>query len=152
MVAVANFQARRGYRLPTVPEWQYAARAGTTTDRYFGQELTHIDDYVWHRNNSSNGSKPVGLLRPNDFGLFDVIGNVTEWCYNPSPKPHGNCTVCQPGRSSDQCKMRFETLSGKEFNARAEDQCVYNLHSHFNNVNPTSMSAYAGFRVVKNEP
>ena len=86
-VLVPDYLSRRGYRLPTVQEWEYAARAGTTTDRYFGNDLTHIDDYAWHRENTGPQPEPIGRLRPNDCGLFDAIGNVEELCFNPKPTP-----------------------------------------------------------------
>ena len=151
-VMAANFAARRGYRLPTVPEWEYAARAGTTTGRYFGQELTYIDSYVWHRNNTASHPNPIGLLRPNDLGLFDVIGNVAEWCYNPNPSDHSNCIVCPPGaaRTSARCVPRH--CSGGHFVRLARDQGVRNPSAYYDKTSPSNRWVFSGFRVVKNEP
>ena len=93
MVLAPDYLKLRGYRLPTVPEWEFAARAGTTTDRYFGQNLAFVADYAWYNANSGFHTQPIGRLRPNDFGLFDVLGNVSEWCRNPTPVPHPKCDI-----------------------------------------------------------
>lgn len=64
-----------GYRLPTEAEWEYACKAGTTGIRY-----DELDAIAWYKDNSENKTHQVGLKEPNPWGLYDMLGNVWEWC------------------------------------------------------------------------
>ena len=80
MQIVADFLSRTGYRLPIESEWEYACRAGTVTSRSCGDSDELILRYACCLVNSADRPLPVGSLMPNPFGLFDVHGNVFEWC------------------------------------------------------------------------
>ena len=69
--------AADGYRLPTEAEWEYACRAGTSGPRY-----APLDDVAWHRQNSGGQTREVAGRQPNAWGLFDMLGNVWEWCWD----------------------------------------------------------------------
>ena len=69
-----------GYRFPTEAEMEYATRAGALTSRYFGETDELLPKYAWYNKNSQEKTWPVGSLKPNDVGLFDVQGNVWTWC------------------------------------------------------------------------
>lgn len=67
------------YRLPTEAEWEYAARAGSTTSYFFGDDASQLKEYAWFAQNSKEKFQKVMQKKPNAWGLYDILGNVAEW-------------------------------------------------------------------------
>jgi len=107
--------AGRVYRLPTAAEWDYACRAGTTTDLWLGYHFVW-DEYAWFAQNADWRTHPVGQKKPNPWGFYDMLGNVHEWCsdsYRDSASDSDDMHVIKGG------SIQFSQV-GEDFCFRAQ--------------------------------
>lgn len=124
-----EFGSGRSYRLPTEAEWEYACRAGRETT-YFWQwdpgvpKETLIDDYIWFDDNSGNETHDVGQKKPNRWGLFDMSGNVWEWCADWWGRYRSGAVTDPSGPESGSARV----LRGGSWDSRA-GSCVSTWHT-----------------------
>ena len=125
------------YRLPTEAEWEYACRAGTTTPYSFGDDADALDSHCWHKGNSGAQTREVATRKPNAWGLYDMHGNVWEWCedcyssdfYGRTPAADPLNREDSPYRVERGGSWRFSAVWGRSagrHRARPDD-CFDNL-------------------------
>jgi formylglycine-generating enzyme required for sulfatase activity len=147
IAAMNDLDSLYTYRLPSEAEWEYACRAGTTTRYYWGNDpdSTEIEQYAWYDGNSGDTTHPAAQKLPNAWGLYDMSGNVWEWCedfyhesYSGAPtdgspwlSPSGSSRVSRGGSwyyNADYCRSAY----------RSEDSPGYS-------------DVIQGFRLVRSE-
>ncbi|MBN1670320.1 MAG: SUMF1/EgtB/PvdO family nonheme iron enzyme [Kiritimatiellae bacterium] len=153
-IARLNACGSRLYRLPTEAEWEYACRAGADSESGFGFGKDEIGEYAWHFDNTVRQAEkhahPVGLKKPNAWGLFDMAGNVFEWCHDGwdlrtwSAEKHGPVRKDPVGPES----ARYYVVRGGSFYDRPNQILTYPARCHrigYRNFD-------VGFRIVRVAP
>lgn len=136
-----------GYRLPTEAEWEYACRAGSISPWCFGDQVMEVSNYAWYFENSQNESHPVGQKKPNAWGLFDMHGNLLEWCYDW----YGEFYYQQCNDIEDP--LGPETGTAKSLRGGAWQFGAEATRSPYrNSSNPESSSSVVGFRILRAAP
>ena len=129
------------YRLPTEAEWEYCCRAGSQSAFYFGDNEAELDDYAWYEKNSNGQTHPVGQKKPNAWGLYDMHGNVYEWCQNWYDD-YPSKVVCDP-QGPPKGVYRVYRGGGWYLEAR------YARSAFRNGYSPDFRYSALGFRLVK---
>jgi formylglycine-generating enzyme required for sulfatase activity len=145
----ADYLSRTGYRLLTEAEWEFACRAGAVTSRYYGSSQELLPNYGWCAGNSQARTHPVGNLKPNDFGLFDMHGNIWQWCQERAiaSRPWGK----QPAPTEDRedtdpvVELHGRVLRGGAF----YDQAVFLRSAARLSNRPYMVDDYFGMRVAR---
>jgi len=139
MRAKHDFRSLSGYRLPTSAEWEFACRAGTVTSRYYGLNDSLVGHYAWYAANAQRRTWPVASLKPNGLGLFDMYGNVIEWCHERYDLNRGE----EDSKIVDPKVHRI--LRGGDF----QDPPAYLRSAHRAHGLPDARAPFVGFRVAR---
>jgi len=154
-----DYLKRKGYRLPTEAEWEYASRAGTITSRFYGERDELLSEYAWYSKNPPKKKSdptdpndpqhtyPVGQLKPNGYGLFDIYGNVWEWCDSRRQPYMSTTTIDEPTTNiliTDSVAM---VRRGGSFSY--EKDVMRSAHRGALNYFPNQRRDNVGFRIAK---
>ena len=128
------------YRLPTEAEWEYACRAGTKAAYSFGDDESDFGEYGWYRENSGRTTHPVGSKLPNAWGLYDMHGNVWEWCQDRYGDYPGGAVTDPTGPADGSDRV----IHGGSWNSRTAVLCRSAIRYRYD---PSNRNDSNGFRV-----
>jgi formylglycine-generating enzyme required for sulfatase activity len=132
------------YRLPTEAQWEYAVRAATDTDYFFGNTPDALSDYAWFDDNSSRSTHPVKEKQANPFSLYDVYGNVFEWVEDLYSKDYYSVSPQEDPKGPETSTQQLRVLRGGAF-----DSSPFLIRSSFRSFYGQDASMHnIGFRVA----
>lgn len=129
------------YRLPTEAEWEYCCRAGSTTEFCFGDGDLQLSEYAWFHQNSDSKTHPVATKKPNAWGIYDMHGNVAEWCLDWYSKQYSSEEQTDPQGEGQYLGRVYRG------GAWSQDSLACRSANRTTSV-PTSVAAHLGFRIV----
>jgi len=148
--AACNFAAS-GYRLPTEAEWEYACRAGTTSAYGFGDDPRLLAEYAWFADNANKQTHPVGTKKPNAWGLFDMHGNVAEWCNDVYDAAYYGASPAKNPTGPERGERYV--LRGGAWDSRAGScRCAYRVGEAPGSQDACFARDAIGFRCVRRAP
>ena len=130
------------YRLPTEAEWEYSCRAGSNSTYCFGDDVSLFGEYAWYAENSEGVTHDVGTKKPNAWGLYDMHGNVWEWCLDRYAEDYS--ATPSDGTAYGVASEKGRVLRGGSYNSTAEN-C---RSSSRINLGSGGRNYFIGFRVV----
>ena len=130
------------YRLPTEAEWEYACRAGSSSTYCFGDDLSLLGEYAWYRENAEGVTHNVGTKKPNAWGLYDMHGNVWEWCLDRYAEDY--TATATDGSAYSVENKNGRVLRGGSYKAEAE-KCTSTSRI---NLGSGGRNYFIGFRVL----
>ncbi|MBT29298.1 MAG: sulfatase-modifying factor protein [Thalassobius sp.] len=132
----ANLKYGENYRLPTEEEWEFAAKGGAKSKSFMYSGSNNPEEVAWFADNSEGKAHPVGMLKPNEIGIYDMSGNIWEWCSNAkTPYPCDNL-----GKAFDSKVLRGGSFSHRVSSVRLRDR---------NGRDPSMQLPTLGFRLAK---
>jgi len=142
------------FRLPTEAEWEYACRAGARTRFFFGDSLDRADEFMWWEgNNEINTTKEVGLKKPNPWGLFDMLGNVSEWCQDRWESPSAREKQTNPQGPAHGNSLLSILWTNRVFRGGAYSYPAWKCRAAHRNYEQSMDYHYTiGFRIVMDVP
>lgn len=134
----------RKFTLPSETQWEYSLKANKSSDYSFGDDSYFSSMFSWHKNNSTLKTRKVGQKRPNDFGLFDMNGNVAEWCSDWYTTSYKDTPTTEESYNK---KTKYKVLRGGSWKDYPQSFYISNR----NKYKPEYASNFIGFRLVCSE-